>query len=199
MDQSVVVASGKIGPADGAREQDVADQGQSGVRVEEDHVSGRMPGTMPDLQDEIADGCLLARIEPAVRSERRHRRHAEHAALLRHAVEPEPVGEMRTLDRQSPALREIGGPTGVIQMTVRQQDLFEEDAIVVGGTKDPLDIASGIDDRSAHRLGAPDNGTILYERRDRDYDVTHIANASTATLIQGPPTTGEGNRSRQPR
>jgi hypothetical protein len=54
---------------------------------------------MPDLQDKVADRRLLARIEPAVGSERRHRGDAEHATLLRHPVEPEPVAEVGTLDR----------------------------------------------------------------------------------------------------
>jgi hypothetical protein len=43
---------------------------------------------------------------------------------LHHAVEPESVAEVWTLDRQCPALREIGGTTRVVKMPVCQQDFF---------------------------------------------------------------------------
>src|SRR5512143_51782 len=76
-------------------------------------------------------------------------------------------------------------------MPMRQQDLFQRDALAVGSEKDSVDIASGVDDRSPHRLGTPENGAILFKRCDGDYDVTHIANASTATSIDDPRTTGQ--------
>ena len=112
-------------------------------------------------------------LEPSVGRERGHGRHAEDSTLLLHAVEPEFVGDVRSLDRQCASFREIGGAARMVDVPVRQQDLLQNDAVLIGRSEDSIYVPSGVDDRGPHRLRAPHDRTILLKRGDRDDEITH--------------------------
>ena len=182
-----------IGPG----EQNVADQRQPRRGVEKDHMTGRMPGTVPDLEPKFADSHMITRRKPAVGREGGHRRYAENAALLFHALEPEPVANVRAVDRHLQELGDFGCATDVVDMPVCQHDLFEINAILARRPEYPVDVASRIDDSAQHRFRAPDDRTILLEGSDGNDDVTQVANASNGDLepINGADATGVSARS----
>jgi hypothetical protein len=65
IDQGLVVAARKIGAADAAGEQHVADQGQLRRRVEEHHMARRVAGGVQHLQGFLADRDGVAVFQPA--------------------------------------------------------------------------------------------------------------------------------------
>jgi hypothetical protein len=56
----------------------------------------------------------------------------------------------------------------MIDMAVGQQDLLDCDAGLLGGGLKARQVAAGIDERAAHRRGAPQQGAVLLQRRDRN-------------------------------
>ncbi len=56
----------------------------------------------------------------------------------------------------------------MVDVTVGQQDLFDCDLRLLGRGLQSRQIAAGIDERPGHRLGAPQKGAVLLQRRHRD-------------------------------
>jgi hypothetical protein len=123
---------------------------------------------MAHRQRLFADGHGVAVGQPARRREGLGRRKAEHAALLRQAVDPELVARMRPDDGQRQAAREFAGAARVVDVRMREPDLLERDAELVDGCEQPVEIAAGVDDRGLLRGVAPHDGTVLLERGDGD-------------------------------
>src|SRR6185369_2082630 len=90
--ERLVIAARKIGAADRAFEQDVADHGELRGTMEEDDVARRVPRTVEDLEDELADRGRVALPEPAVGREFAQRRKAELHAVRGQLLDPEAVG-----------------------------------------------------------------------------------------------------------
>ena len=70
MDQLLLVPVREIPAADRAAEQHVADQRDARFRLVEDDVPGGVARAVPDVEGDIANGCLVAIGEPARRLER---------------------------------------------------------------------------------------------------------------------------------
>lgn len=66
LDKLLVIALGKIGAADGAGEEHVADEGDLGVLVEEHNMAWRMSRTVADAEFGVSDLHRVAVLEPAV-------------------------------------------------------------------------------------------------------------------------------------
>ena len=86
-DQRVEVAARKVGAADRSLEQHVADEGDPQVRIDEDHVAGRVPGAMPHRERDVADADRVAVLEPAVGFEPPGAGNAERGALRAELIE----------------------------------------------------------------------------------------------------------------
>src|SRR5271154_2251500 len=68
-DQVREAAARKVGAADRAGEEDVANLGEPGLAVEEDHVAGGVAGAVVDLPLGLAERDAVAVLQPAVRRE----------------------------------------------------------------------------------------------------------------------------------
>ena len=66
-DQSGMVASGKIGAADGTLKQNIADDSDILTLVIKDHMAWGVAGAMNDIQGDVAEAYHIALFEPAVR------------------------------------------------------------------------------------------------------------------------------------
>ena len=63
---------------------------------------------------------------------------------------------------------QIGDGAGMIEMSVRNQDLLERDPLLLHDAEHAVEIAAGIDDGALHGFVAPQNRAVLGERRDGD-------------------------------
>src|SRR6478736_2769140 len=113
----LVVAAGKVGAPDRPLEQDVANQGQSRRLVIEDDVAGRVPRAMDHVEHKLADGHLIAILEPAVGLER-VAFDAEIAAVVAESRDPESILLLRSFDRYAELLGEDSGAAAMVDMAV---------------------------------------------------------------------------------
>jgi hypothetical protein len=123
---------------------------------------------MQHLERDPADGDLVAFLEPPVRRDIAAAHDAVRPPRLGEAIEQEGVSPMRSLDRHPELLLERGGPAGVIDVAVREQDLLDRDARLRDPLLDAVEVAAGIDDSAPLRRLAPNDGAVLLERRHRD-------------------------------
>ena len=85
---------------------------------------------------------------------------------------------MRPDDRQAQTLRQCKSGSGVIEMSVRQQDLRDIDTFGVDLRHDEVEIAAGIDHRGVACDFAPDERTILPKGRDWNDADAHAGNVA---------------------
>jgi len=123
--QLLVVATGKIGPADGPFEQDVADPGQSLPGMVENHVSGSVAGTMQNPQFQFTDGNRVAVDQPAIGGKRLNGGHPRHAAPFGQLLQPEGIAAMRALNRNSQLPPKQVRSRAMIHVGMRQDHLFD--------------------------------------------------------------------------
>ena len=87
--------------------------------------------------------------------------------VVRDFVKPERVFLMRTDNRRAGLALDRLGAARMVEMAVRQPDLFDGCVEVLGGFQDLVRLAAGIHDRGLARRRA-DDGAVLLERRDGD-------------------------------
>ena len=100
---------------------------------------------MQDVEGQLADLDLLAFIEPAVRREVAHAGHAESRAARHHIVEQEFVGDMRAFDRHLQRIAQFGGAPDMVDMAMRQPDLFDGDIGLFDRGLNLRNVAAGVD------------------------------------------------------
>ena len=64
------------------------------------------------------------------------------------------------------ACREISRATGMIDVTMGQQDFREFDALLLGGCEDAVDVATGVDSGGFQGFFTPQQGAVLLEGGD---------------------------------
>jgi hypothetical protein len=64
--------------------------------------------------------------------------------------------------------RQRSRAAGMVDMGVREQNLPERNAVMLGDGEKLIQIAPGVYDGAFHCQVAPDNGAVLLERRDGD-------------------------------
>ena len=113
---------------------------------------------MADAEGELADADGVAVDQPAVGLER-DAGNPEARAILAEALDPEPVVLVRALDRHAELLGEGAGEAAMVDMAVGEQDLLDCHPGLLGGGLELAEIAARIDERGAHRRGAPDQAS----------------------------------------
>src|SRR6185437_3584374 len=93
-----MVAAGEVRPADGATEQDVADESDLGALVEQDHMAGRVAGAMADAQLDLAHGDRVPILQPAVGQAVLGFREAGPAGIFSKGFKEEEVVPVRAFD-----------------------------------------------------------------------------------------------------
>src|SRR5256885_11299401 len=126
----------------------------------EDDMPGRVAGAVAHVEGELADPDLIAVVEPA--------RRLEWAAVDpvlgtfdSQLLDPESILLVRALDRHAQLFGENAGAAAMVDMAVGQQDLIDRDARLARSRFEARQVAAGIDEGAAHRLGAPQQGAIL--------------------------------------
>ncbi len=167
-DQRGVIAARKVGSADGAGEQHVADEAELLCSAEKHHMPRRVPRAVKDLERFEADLHLVALLQPAVWLKCLYLREAEIAGLGRQLLDPVAVAFVRTFDRQTELSGEFCSGTGVIDMGVSQQDLCQLYSVLLYAGKDFIQIATRIDDRPLHGFSTPDDRAVLLKSGNRN-------------------------------
>ena len=93
---------------------------------------------------DLAHGDRVAINQPAIGREGFAFVEAEHAPLVGHRVDPEAFFLLRALDGHAELARQFGGGTGMVDVTMRQQDLLHLDAGIGHRRLDPVDITPRI-------------------------------------------------------
>src|ERR1700712_63893 len=113
-------------------------------------MAGGVAGAMIDVEGQVADGDLIAILQPAVGFEDAAG-DAILAAIVLKPRNPEAVGLMRSLDLDTEFLGERASLAAMVDMAVGDEDLFDHHAILFGGTLQLGQVAAGIDKGAAHR------------------------------------------------
>lgn len=163
-----MIAAREIGAADRAGEQHVADDREPVRTAEEHDVTGRVAGTVIDLERFVAELHGIAVVQPAIGLECIGGREAEALALRGQLLDPETLVFLRALDRHAVARGERLCARAVINVPVREQHLLDLHVLSGDFLFDQFEIAAGIDDGGAPRLFADEQRAVLLERRDRD-------------------------------
>ena len=165
-DQLGVIAAREVRASDRAPEHDIAYEGDFRLLLEEDDVARCVAWAMPNAQRDLADLDLVSIRQPAVRGACFALKSVS-ATVLRQPLEKKLVLRVRALDRYAELSRQGGGPSGVIQMAVGQQNLFNFNLLRGNCCFEARDVAAGIDERCPAGPGAPNNRAVLSKRRDR--------------------------------
>jgi len=128
---------------------------------------------MQDIELDLAEADLVATLQPARRRKALHIRKAEHLALLRHAVDPETVVDVRPFDRHAGTLDQRSDGAGVVDVAMRHENLGQTQLLFGKHAQDAVDIAARINDRRLTGGLAPENGAVLLERGDWNNRIAH--------------------------
>ena len=123
-EQHVGVAIGEIGPPHRTAEQRVADLGEARLPFDEDDMPRRVSRDMQDVEPVRSDRDDIAFDEEARGRDPTHARQAKARRVLLQHGEQERVGLPGPLDRRRPRqhVLQLGGSSGMIDMTMGQQD-----------------------------------------------------------------------------
>ncbi|MNE08902.1 hypothetical protein D3C80_1015640 [compost metagenome] len=166
-----MVAAGKVGAADRALEQDVADLGETGLAVEEDDVAGRVARAVDHLPRRLAQRQHVAVVQPAGRGEGAGLGQAVFLALGGNQVDPELVLDVGAADVEAGLLLHLGRSARMVQVAVRDPDGVQRQSAPRDLAQDGVDRTARIDDGRSLRPRAPDGGAVLLKRRHgRDED-----------------------------
>lgn len=168
MQQVGVAAAGKVGAADAAAEQAIADLGQPAWAVEIDQMAGGMARAVQDLQRLGADRDRIAGLQPARRREGQQIGQSEHLRLHGQRIEQEGVRAVRADDRQAERRGQLGGAAYMVHMAMGEQDLCGSGAERAHGGEDALHLAARVDDGGVAGFGTAEDAAVLLQRRDRD-------------------------------
>ena len=169
--QCCMVATRKVGSSDRTFEDHVADDRNPVPAVKKDHMPRRVTGTVVDIECLFTKTHLVALIQPAPRHERLAGRKTELTTPLRNRIEQETVVLVWSLDRQAELTRHAANRTGMVEMTVCDQDLLQLNARLLGRGQNAPGLATGIDNgRLAGRFAAQKGAVLLIgSHRDDAY------------------------------
>ena len=128
-------------------------------------MARRVARAMDHVELKLTHRYLVTIKQPAVRLER-FGMHAPAFAVIIELGNPEPVFLMRAFDRYAQLFGQNSGLPAVIEVPMRDEQLFNRHAALLNRGLQPVEIATRIDQRALHRFGAPDQRAILLERGD---------------------------------
>ena len=191
-DQNVEVTAWKIGSTDRSGKQHIADERQSGDRIEERNMPRRMPRTKEHIKTNVANLNPIALLQPARRDKGTTAREPEHLGLPRHTFDPEAIINMRAFDRHGESFRQLRSPARVIDVPMRYEDSLDRNLSLSDERQQPIDIATGVNNRGALCLVTPQQSAVLLKRGHRDDLVlkshtTHPLPEETGRRVYLPP------------
>ena len=173
VNQRGMVAARKVGTSNRAGKKHIANSGEPRLPMKEHDVARRMAGAVNHFERLLAEGNGIAVFQPAIRHEGFNRWKAVGTCLLRQILQKEEILLMWPLDTDAKSLRQNTGRRRVIEMTMRQQYLFDLGARVIGNGEDALKVATRVDYDCPPRLFTDQQRAILFKRRYGNDGVFH--------------------------
>jgi len=121
---------------------------------------------MQDIEEQIPDLKPIALIQPAIRGDVAGAGDPERAAGCLKTFQQKQVGPVRPLDRHAKDLLQLRRAARVIDVAVREPDLFNRDAGLADRLADPRQVAARVDDHRAFGGVAPEQRAVLCKGRD---------------------------------
>lgn len=162
-----MVAPWKIRAAYAAPEQHVAYEGQAGICFNEDKVARCVAWAVKHIQMVVAEPDVLSLFQPLPGAKGGGWRKPEHCCLVCQAVEQKGIFQVGPEYGCIKQGGQGGGRAHMVQMTMGEEDGTHPDALTLDFGQQTLDLAAGVDHHRLGRVGAPDQGAVLLERRDR--------------------------------
>ena len=173
------IAVWKVGAADRSAEQDVADDRERQVGRDEHEMTGRVAGTVQDVEFGPGDLDPLALGQPAVGRDRGTVLDAELHRLMRQPVQQEGIAPIGTYHRNRRGTFRAGrvqlvaqgrGTGGVVDMAMGQKDLVDLHAVARDRGQDHRHVTARVDDGAAAGRLVEEDRAVLPKRRDGDDD-----------------------------
>ncbi len=152
---------------------------------------------MEDLELRLPELQHIAILQPAIGSEAAGALHSPVRRGDLDLVDPERVVRMRSFDLQAGAISELRRAATVVQVAVGHPDPVQFQPARRDQPDQAFRLGAGIDDRRFLGLGAPDQGAVLPERRDRHDQDADRGNGS-GWGVQGGSGAAKGGRDRRP-
>ena len=176
VDQILVVALREVGAADAAGQQHIAHKRPINLRSVEHHMAGRVARAVAHLESLVANVHRIAIGQPARGREVLRGWKSEHRALLGQAVNPELIARMRANDGQRQPLCKLARAARMVDVRVREPDLFEREAQPCNGGQQGVQVAARVHHGGLVCGVTPDNGAVLLEGGDGDGEVAeHVS------------------------
>lgn len=173
-DEVGMIAAWKIGAPNRSREQDIANEGNSVGQVKKHDMAGRVAGAVNHLKDLLPHRDGVTVLEPSIGGEGLERGKAKHLPLDWKLGDPEIIVAVGPLDGHTQALGENRRLATVVDMAMREKDLFDLDTSLPGHGLEVVDISTRVDKGSPASGGADNQRTVLGKRRDRVNLVIHV-------------------------
>jgi hypothetical protein len=155
-----MVTSRQVGAPNGSGKEHITHRSQAPLPLKEHHVARGMSRAMQDLEVHLAHMHGITILEPALWCEGATGK-THHASLFGQHVDPEAVSHMRPLDGDGQPLGQCCSPSGMVQMTMGDEDAFHHQLLGFDGLLDQGEITAWIHHGRAPGLAAPQYGTIL--------------------------------------
>jgi len=180
LEQLRMVTAREIRSPDRTLEDHVTDNRDGRLPMNQDDVSRRVPRAMQHVERLLPERDLVALRQPTVGNECLAGRKTELLTPLWQRFEQEQVVAVWALDRQLQFTRHAPNGTDMIEMTVRDQDLFDLDARLSGDFEDAFGFATGINDRCPAGGFTTQQRAVLLVVRDRNNLDIHKAQTNPA-------------------
>lgn len=162
-EQRLAVATGQVGAADGAGEEGVAGEEQFLLWEKKADAAGGVAGGVNDLRFEPGDAGGEAVFGALIERDFLWRGYAEPAGLHIEHVDQWQVLLMEK-DRRAGDTFELRSPANVVDMRVRDDDLFQGEVVAREPRENGGDLVAGIDHDGLFTLQVCQDGAVAAER-----------------------------------
>ena len=163
-DQRRIVTARQVRAPDRTLKQDIADDSQTALGMEENHMTGGVTGAMSNLKLNIAESDRIALLQPAVGHERPGFRKTDLLGAGSQQIEPKPVFLMWTFNRYLQPVRKFPDTTDMINVAMSDQNFFDIDLHLIRRVDNPVEIAARVHDRRLTGFLATQQRAVLGER-----------------------------------
>jgi len=172
-DQRRIVTARQVRAPDRTLKQNIADDSQTALGMEENHMTGGVTGAMSNLKLNIAESDRIALLQPAVGHERPGFRKTELLGTGSQQIEPKPVFLMWAFDRYFQPVSQFPHAADMIDVAMGDQNFFDIDLHLIRRVENPVEIAARVHDRRPTGFLAAQQRAVLGERSNWNNERFH--------------------------
>lgn len=173
VEELLMIAAGEIGTADRPLEEDIADKGDSPIRIMEDQMAWRMAGAVQHMQTLTANPHLIAFVQPAIRGEVSRWRKTRHLRPFMQALQQKGIALVWPFDGYAKLFGQVQGGTAVVEMAMGDEDAFDLEPMLSGLIEDAIEVTAGVNQRCGTAVRAIDHRGVLCVSGDGNAEISH--------------------------